>query len=130
MALFDQQPMGPVPARRPILIPPDPELEALVDDPVRADVQILEPVPRELAEGQAGGRRSGARRSVRWALALLLLVPSAIELVAAVAGLMFPGEAIDETVRWSARAVAGVMVVTMIVAQLWFNHRARGRTTG
>ena len=33
MSLFDQQPMGPIPARRPVRYVPDPELEAAGIDP-------------------------------------------------------------------------------------------------
>lgn len=51
MELFDQQPMGPVPARRPIIIPLDPELRD-VFDPTAVEVEVVGPVPWELQDEQ------------------------------------------------------------------------------
>ncbi|MEA4942965.1 MAG: hypothetical protein VB080_00865 [Propionicimonas sp.] len=75
MSLFDQQPMGPVPARKPILVPPDPELEAEVPDPAAAEVELVGPLPDELSYPV---QPVAAVRPVRhWstvALAVILLV--------------------------------------------------------
>ena len=53
--------MGPVPARHPILMPPDPELEAVVDDPTLAEVELAEQVQHHLQRmlDGFGGVRTG-----------------------------------------------------------------------
>lgn len=50
MSLFDQQPFGPVPARRPNLIPNDPELEGLGVDYPDLRLEVVQPAPAELAD--------------------------------------------------------------------------------
>lgn len=74
MSLFDQQPMGPVPARKPILVPPDPELEAEVADPAAADVELVGPVPEELSAPVQPVAARPARHWTTVALAVVLLV--------------------------------------------------------
>ena len=124
MVLFDQQPMGPVPARRPILMPPDPELEELMSDPATAEITLVGPVPMELVEPLGGPRRPPAWRRLRWVLALLLVVPTFFNLVWVVIYLV--GDDPDSTLMRVPRlAGAGVLLAILVIAHLWFRRRAR-----
>ena len=124
MVLFDQQPMGPVPARRPILMPPDPELEALLSDPATAEVTLVGSVPMELVEPLGGRRRPPAWRRLRWVLAVVLVVPTFFNLVWVVIYVI--GDDPDGTLTRAARLIGGgVLLGILVVAHLWFLHRAR-----
>lgn len=81
MSLFDQQPMGPVPARRPNLIPSDPELEGLGADYPDLRLEVVDPAPPELADAVPAGPRPRLwLRVVAW----LVLLPLLLQLVAGV----------------------------------------------
>ncbi|MGV8907605.1 MAG: hypothetical protein ACOH1Y_01360 [Propionicimonas sp.] len=124
MVLFDQQPMGPVPARRPILMPPDPELEALMSDPATAEVTLVGPVPMELVEPLGGPRRPPAGRWLRWVVALVLVVPTLFNLVWVVIYLV--GDDPDSALMRVARMVGGgVLLAILVIALLWFLRRRR-----
>jgi len=127
MPMFDQQPMGPVPARRPILMPPDPELEALMSDPLAAEVTLVGPVPMELVE-PLGGRQPGTPswRWLRWLVALMLVVPTIFNLVAAASYLF--GDDPDSLLLRPARLIAAAIVLAvLLVAHLLFRSRRRPR---
>ena len=125
MVLFDQQPMGPVPARRPILMPPDPELEELMSDPATAEITLVGPVPMELVEPLGGPRRPPAWRRLRWVLAFLLVVPTFFNLVWVVM-IYLVGDDPDSAVMRVPRMVGGgILLVILVVAHLWFRRRAR-----
>jgi len=125
MVLFDQQPMGPVPARRPILMPPDPELEALMSDPATAEITLVGPVPMELVEPLGGPRRPPAWRRLRWVLAFLLVVPTFFNLVWVVM-IYLVGDDPDSAVMRVPRMVGGgILLAILVVAHLWFRRRAR-----
>ncbi len=121
MSLFDQQPMGPVPARHPIMMPPDPELEAVMDDPASAEVTLVGPLPRELAEAsEPGPRRVTAWQVVRVAFVLLLVAPTVYGLSTWTIRLVLGGDSFDEQVRVPALLVAAGLVVVITVAHLWW----------
>ncbi len=129
MPMFDQQPIGPVPARRPILMPPDPEREAL-SDPENAEVTLVGPIPMELVE-PLHGRQPGARpwRWLRWVVALLLVVPTIFNLVAA-ANYLFDGAG-DGLLMPPARLIgAAILLVGLLVATLLFQGSQRTRDRG
>lgn len=121
MSLFDQQPMGPVPARRPILLPPDPELEAAVADPTMAEVSLIGPVPRELAAAvpASGGR---PRPWPRVAVSLLLVLPMVVPIVLGVVLLFLPDA---DSYNPPGGVVLGLMLATMVAAHLWWRYRSR-----
>ncbi len=119
MSLFEQQPMGPVPARRPIMQPPDPEREEELADQGPVEVQVLGPLPPELAQGSVAGRRPPPRRWLRALVAAVLLVPSLAQLGFGLASLVVPEVAFDERVRLPGLVVA-VGVVVIVVA--WLLH--------
>ena len=124
MVLFDQQPMGPVPARRPILMPPDPELEELMSDPATAEITLVGPVPMELVEPLAGHRHPPAWRRLRWVLAVLLVVPTFFNLVWVVIYLV--GDDPDSSLMRVPRLVGGgIVLAILVVACLWFGRRTR-----
>lgn len=128
MPMFDQQPMGPVPARRPILMPPDPEREALMSDPESAEVTLVGPIPMELVE-PLRGRQPGPRpwRWLRWVVALLLVVPTIFNLVAA-ASYLFADDP-DVLLLRPARLIgAATVLVVLLVAYLLFLGSRRKRT--
>jgi hypothetical protein len=128
MPMFDQQPMGPVPARRPILMPPDPEREALMSDPESAEVILVGPIPMELVE-PLRGRQPGPRpwRWLRWVVALLLVVPTIFNLVAA-ASYLFADDP-DVLLLRPARLIgAATVLVVLLVAYLLFLGSRRKRT--
>jgi hypothetical protein len=130
MPMFDQQPMGPVPARRPILMPPDPEREALMSDPESAEVILVGPIPMELVE-PLRGRQPGPRpwRWLRWVVALLLVVPTIFNLVAA-ASYLFADDP-DVLLLRPARLIgAATVLVVLLVAYLLFLGSRRKRTRG
>jgi hypothetical protein len=113
MSLFDQQPMGPVPARRPILVPPDPELEQAVEDPAAVEVELVDPVPRELRDATppTGPRR---RRWV-WLFALVLVLPLGYDLAVALSALVVPGT-LDDAGRVPGLIVPCLLVLVGLVA--------------
>ena len=124
MSMFDQQPMGPVPARRPILMPPDPELEDLMSDPSTAEVTLVGPVPMELVEPLGGQRRPRPWRWLRWVVAFLLVVPTFFNLVWAVIYVL--GDDPDATLLRVPRLNgAAILLVILLVANLWLLRRAR-----
>ncbi len=130
MAMFDQQPMGPVPARRPILMPPDPEREALMSDPESAEVTLVGPIPMELVE-PLRGRQPGPRpwRWLRWMVAFLLVVPTIFNLVIAAGYLL--GDYPDGVLVRQARLIAAaIIVVVLLVAHLLFLGARRRRARG
>ena len=128
MSLFDQQPMGPVPARHPILLPPDPELEAVVDDPVSAEVTLVGPVPRELADAVAPAPRPvTAWQVLRVVLVLLLVAPTVCGLAFWTIQLVVGGAALDEQVRVPALFVAAGLVVVITIAHLTWRRVWRSR---
>jgi len=127
MVLFDQQPMGPVPARRPILMPPDPQLEELMADPGMAQVELVGPVPMELREPLPGMRRPTTWRSLRWVVAFLLVVPTIFNLISAASYLL--GQDPDSLLMGPARLIGvAMLLVVLLVAHLLFRgaRRARG----
>lgn len=83
MSLFDQQPFGPIPARKPVRYLPDPELEAAGIDPATAQIEVVDP-PAELAAPVVVQHRHPARTLVAWLLLIpfaLSVIPSAIFMV-------------------------------------------------
>jgi len=125
MAMFDQQPMGPVPARRPILMPPDPQLEDLLSDPATAEVTLVGPVPMELVEPLRGRERGPSPwRALRWVVAFLLVVPTIFNLVVAARYLLEDDP--DGVLLRPARLIgAAVLLAILLVAHLLFLRRAR-----
>ena len=119
MVLFDQQPMGPVPARRPILMPPDPQLEELMADPGMAEITLVGPVPMELREPLPGRRRSTVWRGLRWTLAFLLLAPTFYGLVS-VPNYLFSDDPDGLLVRPARLIGAAVVLLILLVAHLLF----------
>jgi hypothetical protein len=131
MVMFDQQPMGPVPSRRPILMPPDPELEDLLSDPAMAEVTLVGPIPMELVEPLRGRERGHSPwRALRWVVAFLLVVPTIFNLVAAANYLV--GDDPDGVLVRPARLIgAAILLAILVVAYLSFMRRARrGRADG
>lgn len=121
MSLFDQQPMGPIPARRPILLPPDPELEAAVPDPATAEVQLVGPVPRELAGAAPAGRpRAAPGHRLRIAVALLLVAPSLVSIIPVWLSLFAPDALLGNVPGFVVigLVVPGALAVAMVVSQL------------
>jgi hypothetical protein len=131
MVMFDQQPMGPVPARRPIMMPPDPELEDLMSDPATAEVTLVGPVPMELVEPLQGQERGRSPwRALRWVVAFLLVVPTIFNLVAA-ANYLLGDDPDAELVRPARLIGAAILLAVLLVAHLLFLRRARrSRPTG
>ena len=117
MSLFDQQPMGPIPARRPILLPPDPELEAATDDPVSAQIDLVGPLPPELAHATAmPPHPRAAERSLRALLGMLLLAGFLPGLVVGIA-IFIP----DGTRMYLPRVIAfgTVLAITALAGVVW-----------
>jgi len=105
MSLFDQQPMGPVPARRPTRIPPDPELErAGLDQPV----ELIGVVPVELRAAHYS-----PRRRKRWITVVtwLLILPLALSIVGGAIGMIMAPESIPAP-SLAALAVVGLILMT------------------
>lgn len=126
MVMFDQQPMGPVPARRPILMPPDPELEALMSDPATAEVTLVGPVPMELVEPLRGQpRRRPAWRRLRWVVAFLLVVPTLFNLVWVVIYLAGDFDPDGTLVRIPRLIAIGILALVLLSAHLWFRRRVK-----
>jgi hypothetical protein len=130
MPMFDQQPMGPIPARRPILMPPDPQLEELMADPGMAEVKLVGPVPMELREPLPGRRRPATLwRRLRWVVAFLLVVPTIFNLIAAAS--YFLGDDPDGLLMRPARLIgAAIVLVVLLVAHLLFLSSRRPRARG
>ena len=126
MVLFDQQPMGPVPARRPILMPPDPQLEELMADPGMAEITLVGPVPMELREPLPGLRRSTVWRGLRWALAFLLLAPTFYGL-ASMPAYLFSDDPDGLLVRPARLIGAAIVLLILLVAHLVFLGSRRAR---
>ena len=127
MVLFDQQPMGPVPARRPILMPPDPQLEELVADPGTAEITLVGPAPMELREPLPGLRRSTVWRGLRWTVAVALLAPTFYGLASVPNYLL--GDDPDGLLVRPARLIGvAIVLLILLVAHLLFlgSRRARG----
>ncbi len=128
MAMFDQQPMGPVPARRPIMMPPDPELEDLMSDPATAEVTLVGPVPMELVEPLQGQERGHSPwRALRWVVAFLLVVPTIFNLVSA-ARLVFVDDPSGTLVNVPRVIGAAALLVILVVALAWSRAVRRARS--
>lgn len=108
MSLFDQQPMGPIPARRPVRYVPDPELEAAGIDPDHAEVEVLEPRPAELIDGVAKPARHRVRNLIAW----LLLAPMLLSLILSIVSLAYPEGAGDRMLL--PYLISAVIVVAVI----------------
>lgn len=124
MVLFDQQPMGPVPARRPVLIGQDPETAAAGTDLASADVEVLAPIPRELATRTTSKPRTHRLRVAVGVLLLLPLIPSLF------GGLYALGwsESADPALRIPLLLAIGIVVTVIGCAHLVFRRSAgRGR---
>ncbi len=124
MSLFDQQPMGPVPARRPILLPPDPELEGATPDPSTAHVDLVGPLPPELELAAPTPPRPGvAERSVRTILGVLLLAGLTLGVVLGFAGFLAP----DGSNMYLPRLIAfAVVAVVLLTTAAVYRRRSRG----
>lgn len=123
MALFDQQPMGPIPARRPILMPPDPELEAAIADPGTAHVELVEPYPDELRTAvPAKLHPSPAVRWLRTVLIVLLLSETILGLGIGLTIMLTP----DNSGMYAPRVIAlGVVALLLVLAVLLWRYRNR-----
>lgn len=121
MSLFDPQPMGPVPARRPIMRPPDPELEAVVADPTTVDVEVVGEVPSELANPLP--ITSQPKHRLRTAVGWLLLLPAALSLVG---GLIAVGvsEPSDGLMTAPYLMAGGIVLVTIGCAYVIVRRRS------
>ena len=123
MSLFDQQPMGPVPARRPILMPPDPELEAATDDPATADIELVGPVPTELQSADPiPPHPSRKLRSLRILIVVTLLWESVVGFVIALATTLIPNGSPEYLPRVISFCIVAAVVV--LAAVIW-RHRSR-----
>ncbi len=130
MAMFDQQPMGPVPARRPIMMPPDPELEDLMSDPATAEVTLVGPVPLELVEPLRGQERGRSPwRVLRWLVAVLLVVPTIFNLVTA-ARFVFVDDPGGTLVNVPRVIGAAALLAIVVVALVWSRAVRRARADG
>lgn len=117
MSLFDQQPMGPVPARRPIRILPDPELEQAGLD--REPIEVVGEVPYELRAAVESPHRPKTWTIV---VAWLLILPFAFSVGGAVVALVMAPDAIP-----APNAIAlGLVVLITVAAHLVWRH-LRGR---
>lgn len=120
MSLFDQQPFGPIPARRPIRVPPDPELEAAGIDPDVTPIELVDP-PAELVEPVTTRHRHPVRNLIAW----LLLIPLLAQVVVGAFLLAQPNETGSRmTVPY---LISGALVLAVIlVAYLLFTRSQRG----
>jgi len=130
MAMFDQQPMGPVPARRPIMMPPDPELEDLMSDPATAEVTLVGPVPMELVEPIQGRERGRSPwLALRWVVAFLLVVPTIFNLVTA-ALFVFVDDHGGTLVNVPRVIGAAALLAILVAALVWSRAVRRARAAG
>ncbi|MFT4294430.1 MAG: hypothetical protein QM582_03350 [Micropruina sp.] len=122
MSLFDQQPMGPVPARRPMIIGQDPDsAQAGIDLPTTR-VEVLAPIPRELAAAAPYRRR---RHPIRIAVGVLVLAPMLVELLFGLASLI---RSEDDPEMQTPRVLAiGIVLVVIGCAHLVFRYLAGRR---
>lgn len=120
MSLFDQQPFGPVPARKPVRLVPDPELEAIRSDADVTEIEVLEPRPAELVDPVTQPRHHRVRYLVAW----LLLVPMLGSLAFSAVTLIQPEGAGDRmTVPYLVSAV--IVLATILAAYLLFRRSLR-----
>lgn len=114
MSLFDQQPMGPLPARRPRIVPEDPALAELGIDPTGVPIRVVDPAPRELRHPTPSTPR---RHWFRMIVAFLLLLPTAGGLVTGIlhlTGVWGTGEA--ESLIDSEARMASLFAVCLVLA--------------
>lgn len=122
MSLFDQQPMGPIPARHPVRYLPDPELDAAGVDPA-AEIELVEP-PLELVDPVPTSRRPGVRHVITW----LLLVPFALALILSAVPLVNP-EGADDRLTAAYLISAAVVLAVIGTAYLIFRRSLPKRST-
>jgi hypothetical protein len=120
VSLFDQQPFGPIPARKPILMPPDPDLEAATDDPTHAKIELVQPIPPELA-----GAPQESHRRHNWTrlIALLVLAPMIAGIVAG-AVVQFDPSATDQIPAVGAISLVALIAVVVTAEWLWRRRSA------
>ena len=122
MALFDQQPMGPIPARRPVNIGQDPESAAAGIYLRTTPVEVLGPVPRELAARTPSSPR---RHPIRIAVGILVLAPMLMNLLF---GLLYLVRSEDDPEMRAPRLLAiGIVIAVIGCAHLVFRHLAGRR---
>ncbi len=122
MALFDQQPMGPVPARRPVNIGQDPDSAAAGIYLGATPVEVLGPIPRELAAGKPSTPR---RHPIRIAVGILVLAPMVMNLLF---GLLYLLRSEDDPEMRTPRVLAiGIVFLVIGCAHLVFRHLAGRR---
>lgn len=122
MSLFDQQPMGPVPASRPIRVPADPALESIADDPSQVKVEVVAPLPPELAQASEHAPERSTLRIMRAVVASILVFGFGLALTIAAYRSVVPGEG-DEGVPLPALAVLVLVIGGGAVATLWSRLR-------
>jgi hypothetical protein len=113
MSLFDQQPMGPVPARRPVVIPEDPALAELGIDPTGVPIRVVEPAPAELRRAMPSRPR---RHRLRVAVGLLLLLPTALSLGAGILSLSGAWASADAPPIDTTTRIAFLLAVALVGA--------------
>ncbi len=122
MALFDQQPMGPVPARRPVNIGQDPDSAAAGIYLGTTPVEVLGPIPRELAAGKPS---TPHRHPIRIAVGVLVLAPMVMNLLF---GLLYLLRSEDDPEMRTPRVLAiGIVFLVIGCAHLVFRHLAGRR---
>lgn len=122
MSLFDQQPMGPIPARHPVRYLPDPELDAAGVDPA-AEIELVEP-PLELVDPVPTSRRPGVRHVITW----LLLALFALALILPTVSLVHP-EGADDRLTAAYLISAAVVLAVIGTAYLIFRRSLPKRST-
>ncbi|MFT3971008.1 MAG: hypothetical protein QM695_12215 [Micropruina sp.] len=122
MALFDQQPMGPIPARRPMNIGQDPESAEAGIYLGNTQAEVLGRVPRELRTGTSSKPR---RHPVRIAVGILVLAPMVLNLLF---GLLYLVRSEDDPEMRTPRVLAlGIVFLVIGCAHLVFRHLAGRR---
>lgn len=122
MSLFDQQPMGPVPARRPVMNPPDPAREGL-PYPEAMDVHVEQPVPSELEDEDSGDTQTSNRHWFRFTVASILIVAFVISVVGGAFALFHPSE--NTLIGIAGMTVAVVVTVVIVAVRVWSRWRDR-----
>ncbi len=122
MALFDQQPMGPIPARRPVNIGQDPESAAAGIYLGTTPVEVLGPVPRELTTGTPSKPR---KHPIRIAVGILVLAPMAMNLLFGLLDLVRSED--DPEMRTPRVLAVGIVFLVIGCAHLVFRHLAGRR---